>query len=233
MHDAYHFRGLSLLRERAIWQQQTRTLWVADVHLGKAAAFRALGRPVPNGTTSENLARLGALIDKHRAARLVFLGDLFHAKQSHAPAVANEFYEWRRRHRELEIILVRGNHDLRAGDPSPDLQIEIADEPYASGAIEARHFPLLEGAGLHEEGATILAGHLHPTFRLHGRGRDSLRLQCFLLQGRQAILPAFGEFTGGANVVLERSACAVVVSDAGLICIDGEGRLRGGDEFKA
>ena len=47
----------------------------------------------------------------------------------------------------------------------------------------------------------MLAGHLHPARRLHGPGRDSVRLPCFVHeegQGRgQAVLPAFGEFTGG------------------------------------
>ena len=31
---------------------------MADLHLGKAATYRALGQPVPAGTTRENLARL-------------------------------------------------------------------------------------------------------------------------------------------------------------------------------
>ena len=43
----------------------------------------------------------------------------------------------------------------------------------------------------------MLGGHLHPACRIHGRGRDSLRLPCFVSDGRQVILPAFGEFTGG------------------------------------
>jgi len=36
-------------------------------------SFRQLGVPVPRGTTTETLDRLGALIDVHRATRVIFL----------------------------------------------------------------------------------------------------------------------------------------------------------------
>jgi len=209
-------RGLSLLVERAVWHASSRTLWVADVHLGKAATYRALGQPAPAGTTQENLRRLTALIDAHHAMRLVFLGDLFHARQSHV-SVSRPLLEWRNRHRDLSLVLVRGNHDRRAGDPAPEMQIEMANEPYVSGPLEGRHHPLAESEALREQGATVLAGHIHPAIRLHGPGRDSLRFPCFLLQGRQVILPAFGEFTGGAHSAFGPATKVCVVTDAGLI----------------
>ena len=73
------FRSLTMLPQRGVWQASTRTLWVADLHLGKAATFRALGQPAPSGTTDENLRRLGALADDWRARRLIVLGDFLHA----------------------------------------------------------------------------------------------------------------------------------------------------------
>jgi uncharacterized protein len=219
---AHLHRGLSLLIERAAWHPESKTLWVADVHLGKTAAYRALGQPAPAGATRENLNRLTALVDAYRAARLVFLGDLFHARGSHA-ATSQLFTEWRERHRDVSIVLVRGNHDLRAGDPPPPMRIEMASEPYASGAIEGRHHPLDESDALVEKGATVLAGHIHPAIRLHGPGRDSMRFPCFLLQGRQIILPAFGEFTGGAGYSFGGPTRFCAITDAGLIVGDRRG----------
>jgi uncharacterized protein len=215
-------RGLSLLIERAAWHAESRTLWVADVHLGKAAAYRALGQPAPAGSTRENLNRLSALVDVYRAERLVFLGDLFHARVSHA-STSKLFLEWRDRHRDLSIVLVRGNHDLWAGDPALHMRIEMASEPYASGAIEGRHHPLDEGEALVQEGATVLAGHIHPAVRLHGPGRDSMRFPCFLLQGRQIVLPAFGEFTGGASFSFSSPMRFCAITEAGLIVGDRRG----------
>ena len=49
-----------LLARRAIWWPDEATLFVADVHLGKAETFRALGVPVPAGPTEATLRRLGA-----------------------------------------------------------------------------------------------------------------------------------------------------------------------------
>lgn len=197
--SSHEHRGLVLLPQRAVWRTATRTLFVADAHLGKAATFRTLGQPAPKGTTRDNLDRLDALIDRFNPARLVFLGDLFHARQAHAPGVADAFLDWRRRRAALRLTLVRGNHDRRAGDPSEQFGIELVDEPYDAEGIVARHHPLApeECEG---QGATILAGHLHPCVRLNGAARDSVRLPCFVLQERQIVLPAFGAFTGGALV---------------------------------
>ena len=45
-----------LLAERALYWPRAATLFVADVHLGKAAAFRAGGVPLPRGATAADLA---------------------------------------------------------------------------------------------------------------------------------------------------------------------------------
>jgi DNA ligase-associated metallophosphoesterase len=214
--SAHVYRGLSLLVERAVWQAQSQTLFVADVHLGKAATYRALGQPAPAGTTRDNLDRLTTLIDSHGAARLVVLGDLFHARRSYGPDLLNAFLEWRDRHHSLEILLVRGNHDLRAGDPSREMRIESADAPHFIDGIEARHYPLSESEAMSADATTALAGHIHPTIRLHGSGRDTLRFRCFLLQGRQVILPAFGDFTGGLACRVTPSTGACAITDVGL-----------------
>ena len=44
-----------------------------------------------------------------------------------------------------------------------------------------------------------LAGHVHPAVRLRGEG-ESLRLPCFWFGARYGVLPAFGAFTGTAEV---------------------------------
>ena len=64
--------SLQLLPERALWGPAGRTLFVADLHIGKAATYRALGQPVPGGTTRENLARLDGLIALHSPERSSF-----------------------------------------------------------------------------------------------------------------------------------------------------------------
>ena len=183
---------MHLLPERALWWTAQRVLFVADLHLGKAATYRALGQPVPGGTTGENLQRLDALIAQQAPQHLVFLGDFMHAATSRSVLPAVEV--WRARHAALVMTLVRGNHDSRAGDPPASLRIEVVDEPHLLGPFACCHHPQTHASHF------VLAGHIHPTCKLYGPGRDSVRTPCFVSDERQAILPAFGEFTGGARV---------------------------------
>ena len=185
---------LQLLPERALWWPAARVLFVADLHLGKAATYRALGQPVPGGTTQENLSRLDALVAHCAPSQLVFLGDFLHAAEARTPAVMQALGSWRERHVDLAMTLVRGNHDSRAGDPPASLRIEVVEEPHLLGPFACCHHPQTHATHF------VLAGHMHPVRRLHGRGRDSLRMPCFVSEERQTILPAFGEFTGGWRV---------------------------------
>lgn len=182
---------LHLLPERALWWPGGRVLFIADLHIGKAATYRALGQPVPGGTTQQNLARLDALIAAHAPGHIVFLGDFLHAAQARTPQVLAALEAWRATHADIVMTLVRGNHDSRAGDPPVALDIEVVDEPFLLGPFACCHHPQSHATHF------VLAGHLHPVCRLYGPGRDSVRLPCFVSDARQAVLPAFGEFTGG------------------------------------
>lgn len=190
-------RTLHLLPERAAWLAEAGLLLVADVHFGKAASFRRLGVPVPQGTTDANLARLDALLARLPDVReLVFLGDFLHAASGRAPATLRALQAWRERHAGLSITLVRGNHDSHAGDPPAALDIKVVEEPWAHAGLVLCHDPDLT----RPPGLPALAGHLHPVTRL-GRGFDALRLPCFHARADgMLVLPAFGEFTGGALV---------------------------------
>jgi DNA ligase-associated metallophosphoesterase len=185
---------LHLAPERAAWWAEGRTLLIADAHFGKAATFRAHGIPVPHGTTSDNLARLDTLIARWPVERIVFLGDFLHAKESKAPVVVEAIARWRGMHSTIAMTLVRGNHDSRAGDPPGHLGIEVVDESHVVGPFSMRHHPTPCDRGY------VLAGHLHPGYRLGSRSGQGLRLPCFWFGheagSRVGVLPAFGAFTG-------------------------------------
>jgi uncharacterized protein len=180
---------LELLPERAAFDPESRTLLVADAHLGKAQAFRRLGVPVPGGTTADNLQTLSRLVERTRALGVVFLGDLLHARHGRSSAVLEAVARWRAGHPGLELRLVRGNHDSRAGDPPPEWRVDVVDEPWLLGPWALCHHPDPV------PGAYVLAGHLHPAVAV-GRGVDRLRLPCFHFGAQVGVLPAFGAFTG-------------------------------------
>jgi len=186
---------LVLLPERAAYWERAGTLLIADPHWGKAAAFRAGGIPVPRGTTLEGLSRLDAALDRTGARRLVVLGDYLHARSGRAPETLRLLAEWRARRPSLEQVLVRGNHDRGAGDPPPELGVRCVDPPLLERPFVFAHFPEDAPEGY------VLAGHLHPGATLYGRGRQRERLPCYWLGERVGVLPAFGEFTGLADIV--------------------------------
>lgn len=184
---------LEMLPERALLWRERAMLVVADIHFGKAAAFRAGGIPVPHGTTADNLALLDLLVERHGVRHIVFLGDFLHARAARAEATLAALAQWRGRQAALELTLVRGNHDRHAGDPPAGLGIAAVDEPWRAGPLAFCHHPQTV------DGAFAIAGHLHPVYRLSS-GADSLRLPCFVVDGQWAMLPAFGAFTGGYQI---------------------------------
>ncbi|SMF39996.1 MULTISPECIES: ligase-associated DNA damage response endonuclease PdeM [unclassified Pseudomonas] len=185
---------LWLLPDKALYWPARRALLVADVHIGKAASYRALHQPVPRGTTEATLARLDQLLTSHECQMLIILGDFLHAKTARAPATLAKLQTWRERHAGLRIVLVRGNHDRHAGDPPPALGIEVVEEPWLLAPFALQHEPVVHPQH------PVLAGHVHPVFVLQGRARQRLRLPCFLMGDAISLLPAFGEFTGGWRV---------------------------------
>ena len=186
-------RDMMLLAQRGVFLPAERALLVADVHLGKAATFRSLGVPVPAGTTAATLARLSAMIDMLAPQALYVLGDLLHGPAAQAAPVVELLAQWRAMHAAVRVVLVRGNHDDRAGDPPPACGIEVVDEPNRLGELMLCHRPI------EHAGSYVLAGHLHPAFRVSGRA-DSVRLPCFWMRPGYGVLPAFGDFTGGASI---------------------------------
>jgi uncharacterized protein len=181
---------LMLLPEKAIFLPESDTLLVADAHIGKATSFRQLGVPVPAGTTGETLSVLTRLIHRLEAKRVVFLGDFLHSARSLAPDTLAGVLRWRELHSAVELTLVRGNHDDRAGDPPPVLDIQAFDEPLAMHGLALAHHPRPSAGGF------VLAGHLHPCVSVGGRAHDWHRLPCFWFSQRVGVLPAFGAFTG-------------------------------------
>jgi len=182
-----------LLAQKALYWPAQKMLMVADIHFGKAASFRALGVPVPHGTSTQNLEALDLLLARHAVGHIVFLGDFLHARAAHAVSTIGAMLAWRARHPHVRLTLVRGNHDVHAGDPPPALLLNVVDEPFQVGPFHLCHHPDLPPDG---GAAYVLAGHVHPVFRLTS-GRETLRLPCFVVGPERLILPSFGAFTGG------------------------------------
>ena len=182
---------LLLLPEKAIYWKQEHALIAADVHLGKSGHFRKAGIAIPQHMAQEDLAVLSDLIRLHKPAKLIFLGDLFHSELN---TDWDWFALWREQFPKLEIILVKGNHDIINDKYYHQLNIKTPME-YSMGPFLMLHHPLTPTKQANASGY-ILCGHIHPGVRMYGKGRQALTLPCFTFGERQAILPSFGKFTG-------------------------------------
>lgn len=203
--------AVRLTAGRGLYWPAERTLFAADLHWGKAAAFRAAAVPVPDDT-ERDLDRLGELIRRTGAERLIVLGDLTHARSGITPRLIDTVSVWRRGFSSLEFGLVRGNHDR---GPTPAAWgVQELDEPTDFGPFTLRHTPAEpDGPGY------VLAGHVHPAVTLHGPGRQREKLPCFWLGPRAGLLPAFGSFTGTAAVRPAAGDRVFVVADGQIVAV--------------
>lgn len=176
--------------EGALWWEDLRLLVVADLHLEKGSSFARRGQLVPPYDTMETLGRLARLIARLDPRAIVALGDSFHDAEAAARLTASDRAALTGLQSGREWIWISGNHD--PGKPS-GLGGTTADE-LAIGKIVFRHEPFPGPS----EGE--IAGHLHPCARVFGRGK-SVRRRCFAGDGYRLVMPAFGAYAGGLDVL--------------------------------
>lgn len=193
---------------RAIFWPRAGTLLVADVHFGKAQVFRRAGIPIPQGSTSSDLARLDALLARHAPARLLVLGDLVHGPGRIDDAWASRVRAWRERHAHVEMIVVAGNHDRHfdARDAGFALAGPLVDTPPFALAHAPR--PVRD--------RYVLSGHLHPGIELREAGLRE-RLPVFWFGTDIGVLPAFGGMTGLAMITPARNDGLYAIAGGGIV----------------
>jgi len=175
----------------ALWLEVERTLVVADLHFEKGSSYASrFGQMLPPYDTRETLDRLDREIAALSPARLIFLGDSFHDGAGEDRLADDDAERLRGLARGRELVWAVGNHDE---DGPRVLPGEVIAQANILG-LTLRHAP--EAGDQPGE----VAGHLHPAARVSS-GRGSVRRRCFVTDGSRLILPAFGAYTGGLNVL--------------------------------
>jgi DNA ligase-associated metallophosphoesterase len=174
----------------ALWWPARRTLVVADLHLEKGSSFAARGQFLPPYDTAATLRLLEEAVARLRPERLIALGDSFHDRAAAERVPPAERARVRAMTAALEWVWIAGNHD-----PEPP-----ADW---GGAVHAE-LPLESLVFRHEAEAQRpageVSGHFHPKASVRVRGRR-VSARCFVTDGRRLILPSFGAYTGGLDVL--------------------------------
>lgn len=180
---------LEAFAEGVLWWADRRMLVVADLHLEKGSSYARRGQMLPPYDTAETLARLGRLVARLEPRVVVALGDSFHDGGGAARLNPRDRDDLRALQRGRDFVWIAGNHD--PGRPH-GIDGDHAEE-LAAGPVVFRHEPRPGAVG-------EIAGHLHPCARVAGRGR-SVRRKCFAGDGHRFVLPAFGAYAGGLNVL--------------------------------
>lgn len=187
-----HDQKLWLCAQRAIFWEEEKALIISDVHFGKTGHFRKSGIAVPQAVYKEDLQRLVHLLHYFKPEKLIVVGDFFH---STANAELDLFKKWRDDFSELNIILVRGNHDILKNDWYKKTGIDLIEDEF-----RIKSFLFTHDKCKHYDDLYTFCGHIHPGVLINGLGKQTLRFPCFYFTKDHCILPAFSKFTGQALV---------------------------------
>ena len=196
---------------KAIFWKEQNTLLISDLHLGKVAHFRKKGFAVPAVAGQVDLDKLAGLLLQFQPEKVIFLGDLFHSIYNRA---WEDFSKLLVTFKGIAFVLVQGNHDILNETLYSKMDIAVHTTYYVDPFLMT-HEPL----DTKLDNYYNLAGHLHPGVYLQGLGRQKLRLPCFYFGEHQAILPAFGNFTGLFTIAPTAHDQIFVIADDKVIAI--------------
>jgi len=190
---------LILHHHRALYWPEQQLLLCSDLHLGKEHVFARAGVGIPSGVSESTLQRLSCTIGLFDVKRLIVLGDFFHGVPTPGEPWLEELTQFVTDHSTIDISVVAGNHDSTEAESRVDGRIDWHHTPLNLGPFLFQHEPCEASAHY------VIAGHLHPTYRVGGQRRTGLQAPAFWFRRKYAILPAFGEFTGGHRIEPNRS----------------------------
>lgn len=186
----YHLQGQNLIltSEKAVFWNEKKTLILSDLHLGKSGHFRKNGLAIPESVNDDNLKRLDSLITSFSPETIIFVGDLFHSEKN---SEWTNFKKWRMKYKTINMILTIGNHDFY-----PTSEYEQIGLACRAEVISPPFLFIHDPEQVSNREYYTISGHIHPSVRLKGKGRQSTRLACFYFKDKSALLPAFGSITG-------------------------------------
>ena len=166
-------------------------LIVADLHLEKGSSYAPSGQLLPPYDTTATLERLAAVCRRYAPSRVLCLGDSFHDGEASARLAADDRARIEALTATHDWLWLCGNHDPA---PPADWGGQVEEE-LVEGPLVFRH-----EAQSDRPVAGEISGHFHPKASVKVRFRR-LTARCFVTDGRRLILPAFGAYTGGLNVL--------------------------------
>lgn len=205
---------LLLLPQKALYWKEKSILVFSDLHLGKASHFRKAGIPIPLQVHDEDYLRLEQLVELYNPKEIIFLGDLFHSNWNNE---WNYFKNWCRKNSGIKMHLVAGNHDILPDELYKACDLQVYKKTFTISPFLFSHEPLEVFPA--DQSHYNISGHIHPGVRLSGAGRQKIVLPCFYFKPKQAILPAFGNFTGCTPLKTDPEDKVFIVANERVILV--------------
>jgi DNA ligase-associated metallophosphoesterase len=199
---------VQLLPQRALFWPAQRAVVIADAHIG---------RPLPHHQHAATLlqsllGRLSHIIKTTAATQCIVLGDLFHMRKHYLPEAVEPFVQWRQQHADLDMLLVRGNHERAMGDPPARCGLRCINPGFVLDDVTLLHEP-------RQQPGFAMAAHLHPNMLVPGPRTAMVAVACFIWHPNYLVLPAFEDAVPGRVVArhpAERQA--YILQDEVVLC---------------
>jgi hypothetical protein len=198
---------------KALWFKKEKILVISDLHIGYEFMLREKGVGFPLNlykTMKEDMKKiLKRVVKKYeKIKKIIILGDLKHEfgriNQEEWRNVLDFIDFLKKKNKESEIILIKGNHDVILGPLVKNKNVKIVD------FLVIEDFCFFHGDKIFKECLDKkvkfwILGHKHPAINI-SEGYKSELFKCFLfgeyVQKKLIILPSFFPLIEGSDVFM-------------------------------
>jgi putative SbcD/Mre11-related phosphoesterase len=192
--------GIRLSAGHAIYCRDDDALAIADLHLGYEASLQAEHVTIPRFQMEPMLEKLAGLLARFTPQLLIINGDLKHEFSHNKKQEWDEVETLLDALAEVEVVVVRGNHDNYLQTILARKNIRMVDFfSITDGKIVFQH-----GHKNFDHGKKFqIFAHEHPVIRFRDEVGAQVTLPCFLYDEKNEflVMPAFSPLASGTNVI--------------------------------
>ena len=189
---------LRLLGNGSLYLPRHKVLVFSDLHLEKGAA-QSSAVPLPVYDTDDTLARLEMAYNDLSVKTCLFLGDSFHNADTALRLPERIQLRLSALAEHCRFVWVEGNHD-------PSIPAFLPGESCAAYTIDGvifSHEMTMYDKSEQDNNQSFFGqvfGHYHPKARVRLPAKN-VTGRCFIHDENALIMPAFGAYTGGLNIL--------------------------------
>jgi|GEM_PF-71442 len=204
--------GCVIYNNRTIFFKDTRTLALADLHLGYEGAMEKDGVLFPKCQLNIIKKELSKIIKKHHPREIVIVGDVKHELSGNIPQEWKEVMDFLDfiLNSKCKLVIVKGNHDhflesmINKSKLYKDVNLvesyQVGNFLFLHGHKSEKEYFKEDKEDNKDRKRIVVMGHEHPSILLRDEVGARLKLHCFLVGKNVIVLPAFSPLASGVDV---------------------------------